>query len=203
MGQAKRRGDFESRKESALDKKEQIKLKMQNAKNRAEYDELLAMCYSEDEADDMTISNAISDLSPYFRAVWVISKHEVEGDYESEITGFECTLEISLSTEKEYEYIEFESDSAFDLIDIAKAHADMLEYRHDNDNLNPSNKTYIIKYANGEGNAMTFEHAQTEEGKKALEFAKLAGEEVLFLDTDDACDVFMEMCHKEPVVCNA
>lgn len=203
MGQAKRRGNFESRKEIALDKKEQKKLKAQNAKNKAKYDELLAMGYSEDEADDMTISNAISDLSPYFRSVWVNSKHEVEGNYESEITGFECTLEISLSTEKEYEYIEFESDSAFDLIDIAKAHADMLEYRHDNDNPNPSNKTYIIKYANGEGMAMTFEHAQTEEGKKSLAFAKAAGEEVLFVDTDEAYDVFIEMCHKQPLMCNA
>jgi hypothetical protein len=68
---------------------------------------------------------------------------------------------------------------------------------------NPSNKTYIIKYANGEGNAMTFEHGQTEEGKKSLEFAKAAGEEVLLLDTDDAFDVFLAMCGNADLRCNA
>jgi hypothetical protein len=203
MGQAKQRGDFWYRKELALMKDEQKQIKEQNARNRANYESLLAQGYSDSEIDEMTISSSITDLSPYFRAAWVNSKHEIEGDYESEITGFECRLEISLSTEKNYEYIEFESDNAFDLIDIAKAHADMLEFRHDCDNPNPSNRTYIIKYANGEGNAITFEHAQTEEGKKALEFAKAAGEEVLFLNTDDAMDMFIEMCSKEPARCDA
>ena len=207
MGQAKQRGNFEERKEQALEsalmKDEQKQIKTQNAKNRANYENLLAQGYSDSEIDEMTISDEIGSLSPYFRAAWVNSKHEIEGDYESEITGFECRLEISLSTEKNYEYIEFESDNAFDLIDIAKAHADMLEFRHDCDNPNPSNRTYIIKYANGEGNAITFEHAQTEEGKKALEFAKAAGEEVLFLNTDDAMDMFIEMCSKEPARCDA
>ena len=206
MGQAKQRGNFEERKEQALEsalmKDEQKQIKAQNARNRAKYESLLAQGYSENEIDDMTISDEIGSLSPYFRAAWVNSKHEIEGDYESEIVGFECRLEISLSTEKNYEYIEFESDNAFDLIDIAKAHADMLELR-DDDNPNPSNRTYIIKYANGEGNAITFEHAQTEEGKKALAFARAAGEEVLFLNTDDAMDVFIEMCSKEPARCDA
>jgi hypothetical protein len=207
MGQAKQRGNFEERKEQALEsalmKDEQKQIKAQNARNRAKYESLLAQGYSENEIDDMTISDEIGSLSPYFRAAWVNSKHEIEGDYESEIAGFECRLEISLSTEKNYEYIEFESDNAFDLIDIAKAHADMLEFRHDRDNPNPSNRTYIIKYANGEGNAITFEHAQTEEGKKALAFAKAAGEEVLFLNTDDAMDMFIEMCGNADLRCDA
>ncbi len=62
------------------------------------------------------------------------------------------------STEKDYEYIEFESDNAFDLIDIAKAHAAMLEL-WDDDNPNPSNRTYIIKYLAEwrRRNAITFE----------------------------------------------
>lgn len=69
--------------------------------------------------------------------------------------------------------------------------------------LNKSGKAYIIKYANGEGNMMTFEHAQTEEGRKALEFAKEAGEEVTLLDTLEAVDMFLGMCNKEPTGFNA
>jgi hypothetical protein len=202
MGQAKQRGDFWYRKELALMKDEQKQIKAQNARNRAKHESLLAQGFSENEIDDMTISDLIGDLSPYFRAAQVNSKHEIDGDCESEITGFECRIEISLSTEKNYQYIDFEAEDFSDLLDIARAHADMLDLSND-DNPNPSNRTYIIKYANGEGNAITFEHAQTEEGKKALEFAKAAGEEVLFLNTDDAMDMFIEMCSKEPARCDA
>ena len=94
----------------------------------------------------------------------------------------------------------------FDVMEVVCETQEQQEFAEDVLNMainNPSNKTYIIKYANGEGMAMTFEHAQTEEGKKALAFAKAAGEEVLFVDTDEAYDVFIEMCHKQPLMCNA
>ena len=63
--------------------------------------------------------------------------------------------------------------------------------------LNPSNKAYVIKFANGEAQLMTAEHAQTHDGIAALAFAKEAGEEVLFLDTDDAVDLIMDICHNK------
>lgn len=68
---------------------------------------------------------------------------------------------------------------------------------------NPSMQAYLIKYANGEGNLITLEHAQTEEGKKALEFAKAAGEEVTLLDTFDAVEQFLDMCNAKPTSFNA
>ena len=68
---------------------------------------------------------------------------------------------------------------------------------------NTSNKAYIIKYANGEGCFITYEAAQTEDGKKTLEFAKAANEETILLDTDDAVDMFLRMIKKEPMECNA
>jgi hypothetical protein len=145
MGQAKQRGDFWYRKELALMKDEQKQIKAQNARNRAKHESLLAQGFSENEIDDMTISDLIGDLSPYFRAAQVNSKHEIDGDCESEITGFECRIEISLSTEKNYQYIDFEAEDFSDLLDIARAHADMLDLSND-DNPNPSNRTYIIKY---------------------------------------------------------
>jgi len=61
----------------------------------------------------------------------------------------------------------------------------------------------LLEYPNGEGNAITFEHAQTEEGEEASAFPRAAGEEVLFLNTDDAMDVFIEMCSREPARCDA
>lgn len=189
MGQAKQRGNFEERKEQALAKSELSE----------ELGQIEQACIDNDEE---ALGDIIGHLSPYFRVAWVSAKHEIEHDYESEIIGFECNIEVSLTTEKDYEYITFESDNAFEMVDIAKAHAAMLELR-DDDNPNPSNRTYIIKYANGEGNAITFEYAQTEEGKKALAFAKAAGEEVLLLDTDDAFDVFLAMCGNADLRCNA
>ena len=69
--------------------------------------------------------------------------------------------------------------------------------------MNAHKKAYIIKYANGEGNMMTIEHALTEDGKNALAFAKAAGEEGLLRDIDEAFDMFLEMCHKEPASFNA
>ena len=63
--------------------------------------------------------------------------------------------------------------------------------------INPSNKAIVIKYANGEAQIMTLEHAETEDGKKALEFAKSSGEDVLILDLDDAVDLIVGICQKE------
>lgn len=62
---------------------------------------------------------------------------------------------------------------------------------------NPSNKSYLIKYAAGGGQIMTLENSETEEGKAALDFAKAAGEEVTLMDTDTAIDKFFELLEEE------
>ena len=42
-----------------------------------------------------------------------------------------------------------------------------------------------------------------ERKEQALAFARAAGEEVLFLNTDDAMDVFIEMCGNADLRCDA
>jgi isocitrate dehydrogenase len=110
------------------------------------------------------------------------------------------------ATNEDIEAQILETVKDFDVIELVCETEEQQNFAEDALNMainNPSKKTYIIKYANGEGNAITFEHAQTEEGKKALEFAKAAGEEVLLLDTDEAMDVFLGMCGNADLRCDA
>ena len=55
----------------------------------------------------------------------------------------------------------------------------------------------MIKWANGEAQAITFEYSKTEEGKTALKFADESNEDVFIMCSDDALQLMMDICQNK------
>ena len=154
--------------------------------------------FEENESLCQLLEDKISGISNYFRS---ISGVEVPNE-KMGIKHYSCQAEISLSTEKDYTYRNFKSKKLNILLMSISYFDYLLESRFDEnqDEENDTDYIYLIKWKNGEAQAITFEYAKTQEGLAALNFADEASEDVFVLHIDDALDEMMDICHSKKVV---
>jgi hypothetical protein len=136
------------------------------------------------------LSDKISGMCNYFRSVFAEVPCEKMG-----IEKYSCRVELSFSTEKNYIYRNFEAKYLDDLLfAISCFNADIEGIADGEDDYDC---IYLIKWANGEAQAITFEHSKTEEGKTALKFADESNEDVFIMCIDDALQLMMDICQNK------
>jgi len=138
------------------------------------------------------LSDKISGMCNYFRSVFAEVPCENMG-----IEKYSCRVELSFSTEKNYIYRNFEAKYLDDLLfAISCFNADIEGIADGEDDYDC---IYLIKWANGEAQAITFEYSKTEEGKTALKFADESNEDVFIMCSDDAVQVMMDICQNKNI----
>ena len=148
----------------------------------------------ENESLCQLLEDKISGMSNYFRSILGV---EVPNE-KMGIEKYSCRVEVSFSTEKNYIYRNFEAKHLRDLLyAISFFNADIEGISSAEDDYEC---IYLIKWANGQAQAITFEHSKTDEGKAALNFADESNEDVFIMCIDDALDEMMDICHSKKVV---
>jgi len=147
----------------------------------------------ENESLCQLLEDKISGMSNYFRSILGV---EVPNE-KMGIEKYSCRVELSFSTEKNYIYRNFEAKYLDDLLfAISCFNADIEGIADGEDDYDC---IYLIKWANGEAQAITFEYSKTEEGKTALKFADESNEDVFIMCSDDAVQVMMDICQNKNI----
>ena len=138
------------------------------------------------------LGDKINGMCNYFRSTFAEVPCEKMG-----IEKYSCRVEVSFSTEKNYIYRNFEAKYLGNLLyAISCFNADIEGISDAEDDYEC---VYLIKWANGQAQAITFEHAKTEEGKSALKFADESNEDVFIMCIDDAMQTMMDICQNEKI----
>ena len=138
------------------------------------------------------LGDKINGMCNYFRSTFAEVPCEKMG-----IEKYSCRVEVSFSTEKNYIYRNFEAKYLGNLLyAISCFNADIEGISDAEDDYEC---VYLIKWANGQAQAITFEYAKTEEGKSALKFADESNEDVFIMCIDDAMQTMMDICQNEKI----
>ena len=138
------------------------------------------------------LADKIHGMCNYFRSVFAEVPCEKMG-----IEKYSCRVEVSFSTEKNYIYRNFEAKHLGDLLyAISCFNADIEGISSAEDDYEC---IYLIKWANGQAHAITFEYSKTDEGKAALKFADESNEDVFIMCIDDAMQTMMDICQNEKI----
>lgn len=154
------------------------------------FDDITIEEIEENEKMCEELSDKISGMCNYFRSVFAEVPCEKMG-----IEKYSCRVELSFCTEKNYIYRNFKAKYLDDLLFAISCFNAAIEGIDDGED--DYDCIYLIKWANGESQAITFEYSKTEEGKAALRFADESNEDVFIMCIDDALQVMMDICQNK------